>query len=554
MDEPGRPYAPSSGSEPPPRGRRPPWLGPAAVLLTLVVLWGGYALLADRSSSNQSDTATAATTDPGADATSAVEPVDEQESAATTEAPLPAYDGWVNPASSGQMWSEKVPGILTFRGNPTRSYYGTGPVPTAPQVLWTYPEGNMCGNSSDGGSTQTWCGTGWTGQPNVYEKNGQTLLSFGAYDYAIHWLDADTAKNVRAPFKTGDIIKGTVTTDPDGYPLTYSGSRDNNYRIMATDRGDQAVELWRLNALDYGVRKVWNDDWDGSGLVIDDYLFVGGENSWFYIFKLNRGYDAAGLVTVNPELVFKTPSWDAQLDQVISDRQYSIENSVAVSGNTVYFANSAGLIQGWDITDLKEGREPTQVFRFWTGDDTDASIVIDPDGFLYVGSEFERQNARSIEVGQIMKLDPRKPDNPIVWSVKEQAAGKQGIWGTLALANGVVYADTNSGRVLGIDQQTGQILWEKQLGSQTWQSPVVVDNRLILGDCKGVLRSYDVSNPRVDPPEVWALQLDGCIEATPAVWKGRIYVGTRGGKMYAIGDPPAGSAPAPAASPVAATR
>ena len=125
-----------------------------------------------------------------------------------------------------------------------------------------------------------------------------------------------------------------------------------------------------------------------------------------------------------------------------------------------------------------------------------------------------------------------------MWSVKDQAAGKQGVWGTPALANGVVYADTNAGRVLGIDQQTGQVLWEKNLGSQTWQSPVVVDDRLIIGDCKGVLHAYDVSNPKVDPPLVWTVQLDGCIESTPAVWKGRIYVGTRGGKMYAIGDPP----------------
>ena len=30
--------------------------------------------------------------------------------------------------------------------------------------------------------------------------------------------------------------------------------------------------------------------------------------------------------------------------------------------------------------------------------------------------------------------------------------------------------------------------------------------------------------------------LGGCIEATPSVWKGRIYVGTRAGAMYAIGN------------------
>ena len=68
-----------------------------------------------------------------------------------------------------------------------------------------------------------------------------------------------------------------------------------------------------------------NDDWDGAGLVVDDYLFEGGENSWFYIVKLNRGYGADGKVTVNPQVVFKTPGWDQELWNTISDHQFSNE-------------------------------------------------------------------------------------------------------------------------------------------------------------------------------------------------------------------------------------
>lgn len=501
---------------------RSPWKVLLIALAGVLVLTGGIAMVSRDTSSTNADNASEST--------------DTKAPAKETTTTTVKYEGWVDPASSGQMWSSKVPGVLTFRGNPTRTYYGMGPVPTNPKILWTYPQsGGMCGSSSDGGGKQTWCGSGWTGNPNVYEQNGRTIVSFGAYDYSVHWLDYMTGTNVLAPFKTGDIIKGTVTTDPDGYPLTYSGSRDNYFHIIATDRGDTPVELWKLSAYD-GVQQVWNDDWDSSPLIIDDYLFIGGENSWFYIIKLNRGYDTAGKVTINPQVVFKTPSWDQELWNTISDHQFSIENSVAISGNTVYFGNSAGLIQGWDISGLKEGRTPTRNFRFWTGDDTDASVVIDKDGFLYVGAEWERHNDRSAQVGQIIKLDPTKPDNPIVWSVKDQGGGKGGIWGTLALANGIVYADTNAGRVLGIDQMTGQVLWEKKLGSQTWQSPVVVDNTLIVGDCEGNLNAWDVTNPTVDPPLKWTVKLNGCIEATPTVWKGRIFVATRGGQFYAIGD------------------
>ena len=44
-------------------------------------------------------------------------------------------------------------------------------------------------------------------------------------------------------------------------------------------------------------------------------------------------------------------------------------------------AASGGLVQGWDISGLKEGKEPTRVFRYWAGEDMDASLVIDADGF-----------------------------------------------------------------------------------------------------------------------------------------------------------------------------
>ena len=36
------------------------------------------------------------------------------------------------------------------------------------------------------------------------------------------------------------------------------------------------------------------------------------------------------------------------------------------------------------------------------------------------------------------------------------------------------------------------------------------------------------------PQPLWSIRLGGCIESTPAVWRGRIFVGTRGGALYAL--------------------
>ena len=449
---------------------------------------------------------------------------------------MPPPDVLVDPASSGRPWGGEVDGLLTFRGNPTRSWYGRGPVPRTPAVRWSYPEAAMCSESTDQKGTRTWCGTGWTGQPAVFERDGRTWVVFGAYDRAVHFVDAANGADILPPFPTGDIIKGSVTIDPDGYPLVYTGSRDNHYRVIAFDR-EVPTELWKLSA-DAVEPTLWNNDWDGSGLVIADHLIEGGENSQVHAVRLRRGFDRQGLVTVAPELVWHAPGWDDELLAALPDRNVSIENSVAVVGDTVYFANSGGLVQGWDLSFLRTGAgTPQRTFRFWTGDDTDASIVADRAGMLYVNVEYERGLDRAREVGQILKLDPASPDDPVVWSIPLQRAGTDGVWATAGLYRDLVIVPTNLGDVLGIDRRTGAIRWTVQLAAPTWGSPVIVDGVWLQGDCGGTLHAFDVSDTRVEPTELWSMSLGSCIESTPAVWKGTIYVGTRGGHMYAISDP-----------------
>jgi outer membrane protein assembly factor BamB len=360
-------------------------------------------------------------------------------------------------------------------------------------------------------------------------------VAFGAYNRRVNFLDPASGDEVLPPYQTNDIIKGSVTVDPDGYPLLYTGSRDNQFHIVAID-GSTPRAVWQL-ASDTDGPTLWNNDWDGSALVVDDHLFVGGENGRFYIVRLNRGYDDLGLVQVFPEVVFSTESWDDELLASIRDQEVSVENSVAISGDTVYFANSGGLVQGWDISNLRAGRVPTRVFRFWTGDDTDATVVVDDEGMLYVGSEYQRLNDRSAEIGQIMKLDPSNPVAPLVWSRQAQSGPETGIWATPALHGDVVIVPTDTGEVLGLDRSTGDERWRLDLPGPLWSSPVVVDDTLVQGDCAGNLHAFTLDPTGDSPPTaLWSVELGGCIESTPAVWNGQILVGSRNGKFYAIGD------------------
>jgi outer membrane protein assembly factor BamB len=475
-------------------------------------------------------------------------------------APAPSAPALTPATPASTPINTSFPGLTTFRGNASRSYYGEGPVPSDPEVRWTYPSdgSKLCSDSAEGGPGSTvkeWCGTGWTGQPNVVPaRDGTMTIRQGAYDGHYHFLDGGTGQPVMPDLVTGDLAKGSATSDPDGYPLYYAGSRDNQFRIVALDRAEPEV-LWSIDAHDTSLaaRPMWNDDWDGAALVVDGVLIEGGENGWLYVVRLNRGYDERGLVTVRPKVVATVPSFDEALLAAVEqpgspnedglDTRYdvSIESSVAYRDGVVYVANSGGLITGWDISDVLDGGTDVRpVFRYWTGDDTDASIVIDDEGYLYVASEYQRFNDRARSGGQLMKLDPRRPEaDALVWSVPALEIGFEGAggsWSTPAIAGGVVYFTTAAGRVLAVDRASGQILWERQISSPAIASPVVVDGVLLQGDCSGHLYAWDVADPSAEPTLLWNLDLGDCIESTPAVWHGWLFVGTREGFIYGIAD------------------
>jgi PQQ-like domain len=534
----------------PPSHRRPPRAGFGRLLILLVVLmlvalvWRSGAigsLLGGSDEPSAKGTATTGTGPASPTDRASARPSAKVSAAASARAGVDAA-GVPTPAPINTAF----PGLTTFRGNATRTYYGEGPLPSHPKVLWRYPKtGGMCLRSSNIDGTRVWCGTGWTGQPNVVPgKNGAVEIRFGAYDGHYHFLNGLTGEPVRDDLVTGDLAKGSATSDADGYPLYYAGSRDNYLRIVALDR-DKPTALWSFNS-NSQPGKLWNDDWDGAPLQIGDYLLEGSENSWFYVIRLNRRYDAQHRVQVSPKVVMAVPGFDQQQLADLGDQDVSIENSVAfdASRGVVYFANSGGLVQGWDIAELlKGGTYYERVFRFWNGDETDASIVIDPQGYLYVGrhASFNVQTrplTRDRQVGSLMKLDPRRPKDPVVWSVQVGDLNPDGgILGTPALYNGTVYVTDTRGGLVAVSQRTGKVFYEMSLPGPTWMSPVPVDGKLLVGDCDGVLHAYDVSNPSKEPKELWRVQLEGCEESTPAVWHGMVWVGSRGGAMYGIGDP-----------------
>jgi outer membrane protein assembly factor BamB len=345
------------------------------------------------------------------------------------------------------------------------------------------------------------------------------------------------------------MVKGTEGLDPDGFPLVYSGSRDGFLRVIALDR-EEPTELWRLGRHPQGV---WNDDWDASPTVLDDVLYAAGEDSWFRMVRLNRSYGPDGRVRVAPETLIEVPGFDAALFARLGDRNVSIESSPAITADRVYWVNSGGRVMGIDRIAALEGRLVITLDH-WVGDDADASIVIDRDGMLYVAVEEERRLAAAAGLGQLIKLDPTRPEDPYVWGLDIPARRlpppegigpdtelpSGGVWATPAIFDEWLYVPTHAGDLLVVDRRDGTVVWRERIGDHEWSSPAVIEEAdgtawLVVGTCGNPgVRAYVLDDPS-SPREMWRIALPGCVESTPSVWRGAIYVGSRDGHLYAIG-------------------
>jgi outer membrane protein assembly factor BamB len=282
------------------------------------------------------------------------------------------------------------------------------------------------------------------------------------------------------------------------------------------------------------VNGIWNDDWDSNPAIVDDIMYEGGENGWFFAIQLNRAYDAEGKVVVDPVKLVQMPGYDEALLSN-SGRNVSIESSVLVFDQRVYFSNSGGRIVGLDVSDVRNGNAPI-VFDYYAGGDIDATMVADADGMIYVSIEHEPSQMgateieRNLAVGQLVKLNPYSDGDPRVWGVDLTAGGSDaGSWSTPAVRDGVVYVNTHQGSLIAVDAADGTMLWEDPVGFHSWSSPVIVDETLVTATCMGDVRAYSLADPRA-PSRMWSLSLgESCLEATPVVWEDAIYLGSRDG-------------------------
>jgi hypothetical protein len=473
------------------------------------------------------------------------------------------YDPTQQVAFGDSSTYTKIPGVLTFRGNNYRDapVYGTTEVSQKRlQVVWTQDTGDVYAEKSH------WAGAGWTGQPLMVNWPTATKQAMGlsqaqiddpnfveviypVVDGNVYRLDLATGRQTKPPIEVGWAFKGTGSIDPRGYPLLYSGMGLNEngaktgtwrYRIFDLIQNKE-VSGW--DGSDPGAPRDWGA-FDSSSLVnaATDTLIEPAENGLIYKVKLNAVFDAAAkTVSVKPEftkLDYTTP-WSSR---------HGIEGSAAAYRNLMFAGDNDGNIVCWDATTMQV------VWVRPTGDDTDASIVLEDAGggpFIYTGNEMDKrgEGAAGASHGAVTIQKLNALTGAVVWKYEIDAvynkAVNGGLMATPVLGTGEVsdlaffnIAKTGSdkqGTLVALDKKTGAVVWKRTLAHFGWSSPLLLtgnDGHMygVVGDSSGLLHLF---NPNTGE-DYSTLQLSQNIEASPAVYGNMLVVGTYAKKLYGI--------------------
>lgn len=93
-----------------------------------------------------------------------------------------------------------------------------------------------------------------------------------------------------------------------------------------------------------------------------------------------------------------------------------------------------------------------------------------------------------------------------------------------------------AGKLIALNKETGDLVWEKDLAYYSWSSPVATytssgECYVVFGDSNGIIHLINGKTGET----LYSLQTGGGnIEGSPAVFKNSIIIGTRGKRIYRI--------------------
>ena len=473
--------------------------------------------------------------------------------------------------------------VSTFLGDETRRLYGLGPPPKHLDLIWRTTIGSGMTSRVRKGKNKPWTGMGWTGQPAILRDDGTLYLMAGGFDHNLHKIELESGRVVWE-YAFDDIIKSSPTVIEDPRP----SSPDDKYLVLAGSRrgypssfGDPSLAPYR--AVSFGTGKeVWrlpvpltasySRDVDGSGFFLKGRMYSGVESGWFY--KLDPFTTASSGSYREPQIIARRLLIGDPGDASAHGGNLVLEASPSLLGDTVYVSSGSGHVYGMRGNDLKV------VWDYRTGSDLDGTPVPTSSGKLLVAVEKQYIQGH----GGALMLDPEKSGAEAVdwffptgdrtlgdwqggiigsvavndtydpWGRRPRLAAFIAIDGNLyvvaqdALADGTVPGPNLDGPF-----RTPKLIAEFNVGGGI-STPIMVDDTIVCAAYDAIVHLWGVKWHTAKESDAGALEspdgrwftvkieeIDsfsggGGFESTPVMWKGRVFIGSRDGSLYCLGD------------------
>jgi outer membrane protein assembly factor BamB len=273
-----------------------------------------------------------------------------------------------------------------------------------------------------------------------------------------------------------------------------------------------AVDAPSFIAMDKNTGEVlWTDNSPGANILhgqwsspaagvvggVPQVLFAGGDG-WLYSFRADRGKDG------RPELLWKFDCNPKESEWVLNGQgtRNNIIATPVIHDGRVYIAVGQDPEHGqgdghlWCIDPTKRGDTSPQL----------AVHVSDRSRPL----PHRRKQAVDPEKGEIA-ID--NPNSAAVWHYSKFDQNGDGEYdfeevmhrscGTVAIQKDLLFVADFSGLLHCLDAKTGRVHWTYDLLAAVWGSPLIVDNKVYIGDEDGEVAIFRLSaDPRVAMSEV----------------------------------------------------
>ena len=458
-------------------------------------------------------------------------------------------------------------GVLTFRGNAFRTNGAVGTVESADtlQQIWEVQTGSVRGSS------QTYYGTEWTGQPAIVQwsrqvrelsnideskrsvKSLKEVIVAGA-DGNIRFLDLEDGNMTRNSIKLGYPMRGTPSVHPGGFPYMNVGQYARKMKVKTGKIGLRQYNLYTqkeltlVDGLDGTMHRAYNDagSFETSALIdrTSDCVVTAGTNGMLYLINLNSEFDyLVGSYKSKPSTIVMISKTKGQ-----KNVRTAVESSIAMYDKYVYYADMDGILRCVDTDHL------APVWAVNTGDAVMAAVALDMPADeqldLYTANMLVNRKRGSAQIRRYDALSGKE-----IWcteiGVAKDSKGKTDsgckaspVIGENRLDGLVYFTETglnDDGRaklnvkgdakaaLAALDKETGKIVWAYGLSDRSVSSPIAVYD----GDGNGriIQCAWDGSIIMVDglTGELAAqITVEGNIEASPAAYNDIMVVGTTG--------------------------